>query len=71
MVETGREKREAVFELIFALDVPTALPRLGLTLEAIFKPFGSTDVNPFTGASAAGHRAERAFETTASKSKPS
>ena len=41
-----------MFELIFALDVPTALPRLGLTFEAIFKPFGSTDVNPFTGASA-------------------
>ncbi len=52
VVESGREKRETVFELIFALDVPTAIPRLGLTLEAIFKPFGSTDVNPFTGASA-------------------
>ena len=51
-VESRREKRERVFELIFALDVPTAVPRLGLTLEAIFKPFGSTDVNPFTGASA-------------------
>ena len=52
VVESAREKRETVFELIFALDVPTALPRLSLTLEAIFKPFGSTDVNPFTGASA-------------------
>ena len=59
VVESGREKRETVFELIFALDVPTAIPRLGLTLEAIFKPFGATDVNPFTGASAARHRAER------------
>ena len=52
VVESGREKRETVFELILALDVPTAIPRLGLTLEAIFKPFGSADVNPFTGASA-------------------
>jgi hypothetical protein len=51
-VEWVREEREKVFELIFALDVPTAIPRLSLTLEAIFKPFGSTDVNPFTGASA-------------------
>jgi len=52
VVESAREKRERVFELIFALDVPTVSPRLSLTLEAIFKPFGSTDVNPFTGASA-------------------
>jgi hypothetical protein len=52
VVESVREKRERVFELIFALDVPTAIRRLGLTLEAMFKPFGSTDVNPFTGASA-------------------
>ena len=54
VVERGREKRERVFELIFALDVPTEVPRLGLTFEAIFKPFGATDVNPFTGSSAAG-----------------
>ena len=52
-VERGRERREGVFELIFALDVPTAVPRVGLTFEAILKPFGSTDVNPFTGTSAA------------------
>lgn len=51
-VESRREKRAPVFELICALDVPTAIPRLGLTFEAIFKPFGSTDVNPFTGATA-------------------
>ena len=29
VVESGREKRERVFELIFALDVPTALPPAG------------------------------------------
>jgi hypothetical protein len=53
VVERARATRERVFELIFALDVPTALPKLGLTFEAIFKPFGATDVNPFTGSSAA------------------
>ena len=47
-----RLERERVFELIFALDVPTEIPRVGFTLEAIFVPFGTTDVNPFTGATA-------------------
>ena len=52
----GQEERaacESVFELIFALDVPTTVPRVGLTLEAIFIPFGGTSVHPFTGATAA------------------
>ena len=48
-----RAARESVFELIFALDVPTTIPRVGLTLEAIFIPFGGTSVHPFTGAKAA------------------
>ena len=48
-----RAARESVFELIFALDVPTTIPRVGLTLEAIFIPFGGTSVHPFTGAMAA------------------
>jgi hypothetical protein len=52
VVERARETRESVFELIFALDVPTALPRIGLTFEAIFKPFGARNLNPFTGSSA-------------------
>lgn len=47
-----RVRRETVFELIFALDVPTSLPRIGLTLEAILIPFGETSVHPFTGAPA-------------------
>ena len=50
--EIERVKRENVFELIFALDVPTTIPRIGLTLEAIFVPSGGTDVHPFTGATA-------------------
>jgi hypothetical protein len=53
VLKRRRAARERVFELIFAVDVPTALPRLGLTFEAIFKPFGATDINPFTGSSAA------------------
>lgn len=47
-----RVERETVFELIFALDVPTEIPRVGFTLEAIFAPFGETSVNPITGAAA-------------------
>jgi hypothetical protein len=48
--QAERAARETVFELIFALDVPTTIPRVGLTLEAIFVPFGQTSVHPFTGA---------------------
>jgi hypothetical protein len=52
-IESGgqveRAKRETVFELIFALDVPTTIPRVGFTFEAIFSPFGGTPVHPFTG----------------------
>ena len=44
--------RERTFELIFALDVPTEIPRIGLTLEAIFVPFGESSVHPFTGVTA-------------------
>jgi hypothetical protein len=47
-----RAARETVFELIFALDVPTTIPRIGMTLEAIFVPFGGTSVHPFTGVTA-------------------
>jgi len=56
-----RVSRETTFELIFALDVPTAIPRIGLTLEAIVIPFGDTSVHPFTGApaSAAGRQSIR------------
>jgi hypothetical protein len=50
--QVERVGRETVFELIFALDVPTTIPRVGLTLEAIFVPFGETSVHPFTGATA-------------------
>jgi hypothetical protein len=49
---TEKAELQTAFELIVALDIPTALPRLGLTVEAIWTPFGSTSVNPFTGKSA-------------------
>ena len=51
MVEIEPGARQGVFELILALDVPTQLPRLGMTFEASFKPFLTTDSNPFTGMS--------------------
>jgi hypothetical protein len=52
IVESTRASRDTVFEVIFALEVPTQIPRIGLTLEAIFVPFGTTEENPFTGVSA-------------------
>jgi hypothetical protein len=56
-----RVGRKTVFELIFAVDIPTQIPRIGLTLEAILIPFGDTSVHPFTGApaSAAGRSSFR------------
>jgi hypothetical protein len=48
-----RLKRERVFEMVFALDVPTRFERLGFTFEAIVAPFGRTSEHPFTGRSAA------------------
>ncbi|MEE9264199.1 MAG: hypothetical protein V3V11_07065 [Vicinamibacteria bacterium] len=47
-----RETSETAFEIILALGIPTEIPRVGVTLEAIWKPFGRTDTNPFTGKTA-------------------
>ncbi len=41
--QVERTPREAVFELIFAVGVPTTIPRVGFTLEAIFAPFKGAD----------------------------
>ena len=38
-VDTTRQGRDRVFELVVAADVPTEIPRMGFTLEAIFSPF--------------------------------
>jgi hypothetical protein len=54
-----RVSRERTFELIFALDVPTEIPRIGVTLEAIVVPFGDTTVHPFTGVPATGGQSIR------------
>lgn len=51
MAAIEQETRETVFELIFAVDVPTEWPHLRMTFEASFKPFATTDSNPFTGIS--------------------
>ncbi len=53
VVATTREAREAVFELILAVGIPTEIPRVGFTIETIVVPFGETDTHPFTGATAA------------------
>lgn len=50
--DTVRLGAETAFELILALDVPTEIPRVGLTLEVIWTPFASTSENPFTGETA-------------------
>jgi hypothetical protein len=41
--QVERVPRENIFELIFAVDIPTALPRLGVTLEAMFTPFNQQE----------------------------
>lgn len=51
-VDTVRPDPASAFELVFAVGVPTELPRIGLTFEAIWTPFAETDANPFTGATA-------------------
>ena len=51
-VGVTRAEREVVFETILALDIPTEIPRVGLTFETIFIPFASGDENPCTGATA-------------------
>lgn len=48
-----RTEMETVFELVFALGIPTEIPRVGLTLEVILIPFATTSEHPFTGATAA------------------
>jgi hypothetical protein len=46
-IESGgiveRAVRERVFELIFAVDIPTTIPRIGATFEAAFSPFADHD----------------------------
>lgn len=48
-VDTVRADSEAVFEIILSMGIPTAVPRIDLTLEAIWAPFAGTDANVFTG----------------------
>ena len=41
-VSVTRAEREVVFETIFALDIPTEIPRVGFTFETIFLPSPTT-----------------------------
>jgi hypothetical protein len=45
-------QRGTVFELLFAVGVPTVIPRVALTFEAGFAPFATTSENLFTGRTA-------------------
>ncbi len=45
-------QRETIFELIFAVGVPTEIERVALTFEVGIAPFLSASENPFTGATA-------------------
>ncbi len=38
-VETMRQERDRVFELVFVVDIPTEIPRIGFAVESIFSPF--------------------------------
>jgi len=50
--EPERPGRETVLETVFALDIPTSVPSVGFTFEAIVAPFRRTGANPFTGRTA-------------------
>lgn len=47
-----RQPRGKQFEIVLALDIPTALPRLAFAAESIWTPFKGTSENPFTGTTA-------------------
>jgi hypothetical protein len=50
--DTVRLEQETAFKMIFTLNVPTEIPRVELTLEAIWTPFAGTSENLFTGRTA-------------------
>jgi hypothetical protein len=49
---TQETEGETIFEIILAVGIPTTIPRVGITLEAIFAPFKGTEEQPFTGETA-------------------
>lgn len=51
-VDTVQTGTETAFEVVFALDVPSEIPRVGFTFEAIWTPFAETGASPFTGRTA-------------------
>lgn len=50
--DTVRLRRDAVLEMVVAVGIPTALPRLGLTLQATWTPFARRNTNLLTGRTA-------------------
>ena len=53
VIASTTQEREAVFEMVLAVGIPTEIPRVGFTVETIFVPFGETGIHPFTGSTAA------------------
>lgn len=51
-VEVQKSSVGTQFETVLALDVPTEVPWLGLTFEAIVAPFKKSETNVFTGGTA-------------------
>ncbi len=51
-VRTAKAEWETAFEMVLALDIPTEIPRVGLTFETIWVPFTGTPENPFTNVTA-------------------
>lgn len=51
-VDTVAADRESTFEIVFAMGIPTEIPRVDLALEVIWAPFAATGENPFTGRTA-------------------
>jgi hypothetical protein len=47
--EVEQLKSEAEFEIFVAMGIPTEIPRVGLTFEAIWTPFVKSGENTFTG----------------------
>lgn len=46
VVSRTRQERESGFELVLALGIPTTIPRVGFTIEAILKPLEEIDNEP-------------------------
>lgn len=56
--ETVRAERSAELEMILALDIPTTIPRVSFTFEAIWAPFAAGSSSASTGAGGAAEESD-------------